>query len=233
MSIRTIFLFLSLGMKMAASLHRGPDATPWTCPTDFTVHQPGYWQNSIPGPPTNPSTFDTQNGTVALCSAKCRNYHLTVPNASCDAFELVQPTTANASTECYIYPHPLQSPFEPFEVPGGNVITCVAPAAPTPSPGYPTTGHTFPRVSNCWGDDPYISDELWTYHGFPSMTNDTWADYDVLYLNPFDSCCWKQQMQDWVPRIQAIKQKNPQAVVLATFHATEVWAEDLVTTGGV
>ncbi len=32
----------------------------------------------------------------------------------------------------------------------------------------------------------------------------------------------------WVPRVRAIKERNPSAVVLATFHATEIWAEDLV-----
>jgi hypothetical protein len=50
----------------------------------------------------------------------------------------------------------------------------------------------------------------------------------VLYLNPFDSCCWLKQMNDWVPRIQAIKAVKPSAVVLATFHATEIWSEDLI-----
>ena len=35
-------------------------------------------------------------------------------------------------------------------------------------------------------------------------------------------------MVSWVPRVRAIKERNPSAVVLATFHATEIWAEDLV-----
>eukprot|EP01052_Picozoa_sp_SAG31_P018276 SAG31_NODE_1289_length_8983_cov_9.783543_5_plen_172_part_00 len=69
---------------------------------------------------------------------------------------------------------------------------------------------------------------MWDYVGFPNVTNATWADYDVHYLNPFDSCCWLREMDSWVPRIKAIKTKNPEAIVLATFHATEIWNEDLV-----
>ena len=68
-----------------------------------------------------------------------------------------------------------------------------------------TTGHTFPRLSNCWGSDPYITNDMWDYAGYPNMTNATWADYDVQYLNPFDSCCWLKEMDSWVPRIKAIK----------------------------
>ena len=52
------------------------------------------------------------------------------------------------------------------------------------------------------------------------------------YLNPFDSCCWLKEMESWVPRIKAIKERKPDAVVLATFHATEIWNEDLVITPG-
>ena len=52
--------------------------------------------------------------------------------------------------------------------------------------------------------------------------------YDVQYLNPFDSCCWKQEMDSWTALIRAIKQENPQAVVLATYHATEIWEVDLI-----
>ena len=49
-------------------------------------------------------------------------------------------------------------------------------------------------MSNCWGDDPYISDAMWDYVGFPNMSNGTWGDYDVHYLNPFDSCCWLKEI---------------------------------------
>eukprot|EP01047_Picozoa_sp_COSAG01_P079152 COSAG01_NODE_14901_length_1397_cov_1.605547_1_plen_208_part_10 len=35
-------------------------------------------------------------------------------------------------------------------------------------------------------------------------------------------------MDSWIPRVRAIKERNPNAIVLATFHATEIWAEDLV-----
>ena len=60
------------------------------------------------------------------------------------------------------------------------------------------------------------------------MTNASWARYAVHYLNPFDSCCWKKEMDSWTPMIRAIKRENPQAIVLATFHATEIWEEDLI-----
>eukprot|EP01051_Picozoa_sp_SAG22_P005361 SAG22_NODE_316_length_12517_cov_75.265180_5_plen_258_part_00 len=35
-------------------------------------------------------------------------------------------------------------------------------------------------------------------------------------------------MDSWTPRIKAIKAVNPEAVVFATFHATEIWEEDLI-----
>jgi hypothetical protein len=70
---------------------------------------------------------------------------------------------------------------------------------------------------------------MWNYLGFPNMTNASWGRYDVQYLNPFDSCCWEKEMGDWTPMIRAIKQQNSAAVVLATFHATEIWQTDLVT----
>jgi hypothetical protein len=82
--------------------------------------------------------------------------------------------------------------------------------------------------TGCRGSDPYITDEMWDYAGFPNMSNATWAAYDVHYLNPFDSCCWLKEMDSWVPRIKAIKDNNPTAITLATFHATEIWNEDLV-----
>jgi hypothetical protein len=64
------------------------------------------------------------------------------------------------------------------------------------------------------------------------MTDATWARYDVQYINPFDSCCWKREAGSWAPMIRAIKQENPQTVVLATFHATEIWEVDLADKGG-
>ena len=50
----------------------------------------------------------------------------------------------------------------------------------------------------------------------------------MLYLNPFDSCCWLKEMDSWVPRIKAVKAANPNSVVFATFHATEIWSADLI-----
>eukprot|EP01044_Picomonas_judraskeda_P015003 COSAG03_NODE_2460_length_2733_cov_29.331055_4_plen_183_part_01 len=38
-------------------------------------------------------------------------------------------------------------------------------------------------------------------------------------------------MDSWTPLIRAIKQENPQAVVLATYHATEIWEVDLIDPG--
>jgi hypothetical protein len=69
---------------------------------------------------------------------------------------------------------------------------------------------------------------MWNYLGYPNVTNASWGNYDVLYINPFDSCCWNKEMNSWAPMIKAIKTANPKAVVLATFHATEIWEEDLI-----
>ena len=65
--------------------------------------------------------------------------------------------------------------------------------------------HRWLLATGCRGSDPYITDEMWDYAGFPNMSNATWAAYDVHYLNPFDSCCWLKEMDSWVPRIKAIK----------------------------
>lgn len=61
------------------------------------------------------------------------------------------------------------------------------------------------------------------------MTMADWGRYDVQYINPFDSCCWAKEMGAWTPLVKSIKQANPAAIVLATFHATEIWEADLVT----
>ena len=42
--------------------------------------------------------------------------------------------------------------------------------------------------------------------GFPDITNETWARYDTIYINPFDSCCYLKEMSSWEARIRAIKQ---------------------------
>ena len=34
-------------------------------------------------------------------------------------------------------------------------------------------------------------------------------------------------MDTWTARVRAIKEHKPDAVVLATFHATEIWSSDL------
>ena len=115
-----------------------------------------------------------------------------------------------------------------------------------------------------------VSSEQWEYLGFPNVTNDTWADYDLQYINPSAvrwhsrthtvvrtslcvpgdvvcvdvwrrmcvalcvpsvRCCvcpmvwqdWRPSViADWVETIKAIKKRNPTAVVVGTFHTTEV-----------
>jgi hypothetical protein len=70
---------------------------------------------------------------------------------------------------------------------------------------------------------------MWDYDGFgPNITNASWGGYDTLYLNPFDSCCWRSEKDSWIPVISAIKKESPNSLVLATFHATEIWKDDLI-----
>ena len=64
--------------------------------------------------------------------------------------------------------------------------------------------------------------------GFPNVTNASWGRYDTLYLNPFDSCCWDREMDDWTTLTKVTKTENPNATVFATFHEKEIWSEDLV-----
>eukprot|EP01043_Picozoa_sp_COSAG02_P028386 COSAG02_NODE_1718_length_11207_cov_2.888999_6_plen_422_part_00 len=216
-----LLLPLMAGVWAAGRGDNGPGTITAACPAGFKPHAPGYWQNSIPGPPGHPQPpLDPKNNTPALCGAKCKTWH-----EPCVAFEV--------SGNCYIFIKSLVMPFTEYAPAITCVLSSVTPPAPPPPPPPPpqrgkTVGHTFPRLSNCWGDDPYITAAQWEYAGFPNITNDTWAEMDVLYLNPFDSCCWLKEMDDWVPRIKAIKSAKPDAVVLATFHATEIWAEDLV-----
>ena len=77
-----------------------------------------------------------------------------------------------------------------------------------------------------------MSAEIWEYLGFPNVTNETWADYHVQYLNPSaefgSSGADPQRLSDWAETVRAIKQVNPASVVLMTYHTTEVWYKDLV-----
>eukprot|EP00040_Diaphanoeca_grandis_P002930 m.23137 g.23137 ORF g.23137 m.23137 type:complete len:798 (-) comp14084_c0_seq1:81-2474(-) len=217
MPLKFLLIALSFAGVSATSLR----ATT-TCPTGFRDSPPGFWKNTLPNSNTGP--VDHANGTIALCVQKCLTYK------SCVAFEVYDDGKI-PDRGCYIFLNQLQPPFTPL--PTAISTTCVSDSMPPPPPPTPpptrgkTTGHTFPRLGNCWGADPFIPSEMWNYLGYPNMTNATWGRYDTLYLNPFDSCCWKQQMNDWVPVIRAIKEVNPTAVVLATFHATEIWMADL------
>jgi hypothetical protein len=208
-------------------------STNTTCPAGFFPYKAGLWSNPWPcGLHGVPGCHqDNTNTTLDLCAQKCK---LT---SGCLAFELYEAAPVMA---CYLFLHELQAPF----LPDASCHTCTTkklPPPPPPSPAPPpappappppqrgkTFGHTFPRLGNCWGADPYITPKQWNYLGFPNMTNESWARYDVQYLNPFDSCCWKQEMDSWTPVVRAIKRENPQAVVLATFHATEIWEVDLI-----
>ena len=49
----------------------------------------------------------------------------------------------------------------------------------------------------------------------------------MIFINPFDSCCYRKEMGSWQARIKAIRNGNPRAKILATFHTTEIWAEDI------
>eukprot|EP00729_Bicosta_minor_P016038 gene16038-4568_t len=172
-------------------------ADPPLCPAGWVPHAPGLWSNPSPcGRSYKHCTEDTVNVTVELCARKC------ALTKGCLAFELYQP----APKACFTFINTLQLPF----IPDPDCFACVSnhsgpvpppplpPPPPSPPPPHPTSGHTFPRLGNCWGPDPYITDKMWRYLGYPNVTNATWGNYDVVYLNPFDSCCWKQEMDSWV-----------------------------------
>jgi hypothetical protein len=220
------------------------------CPAGFTPHTPGFWYDAYPGPAGHPPWEDHANGTVALCGEKCRTWSGGGGAERCVAFEMNTPEGNRSMAACFLFLGSTQSPFTPYDSPGNNVTTCVVdgykppplpppppPPLPPPPPGPPaplvppvprrSSGIGFPRKGSCWGSDAFITDKMLDYIGFPNITNDTWARYDTIYINPFDSCCYLKEMGSWQARIRAIKQGNPNAKVLATFHATEIWAEDL------
>jgi parallel beta-helix repeat protein len=95
----------------------------------------------------------------------------------------------------------------------------------------PKTGHSFPRLANCWGaGEVQVSAEQWAYQGFMNVTNETWADYDLQYINP--SSDWEaDKIPDWVETIRAVKRINPSSIVVGTFHTTEVWYKDMIRNG--
>jgi hypothetical protein len=103
-------------------------------------------------------------------------------------------------------------------------------ASTVPSPRA-KQGHPFPRLANCWGaGEVQVSAEQWAYQGFMNVTNETWADYDLQYINP--SSDWQaDKIPDWAETIRAIKRTNPSAIVVGTFHTTEVWYKDMIRPG--
>ena len=224
-------LFLRATTSLSISAHHPPavQAGLRACPAGFTPHTPGYWDNSYPKCPC--SWEDTANGTVALCAQKCRTWS---GGGTCVAFENNTPEGNRSLAACFLFMDSMKSPFTPYDPPGDNVTTCVIDGykPPPPPPLVPpvprrSTGIDFPRKGSCWGSDVFITDKMLNYIGFPAITNDTWARYDTIYINPFDSCCYLKEMGSWQARIRAIKKGNPNAKVLATFHATEIWAEDI------
>ena len=228
-----------VGPKPAPAPAPPPPGPPPPCPTGYDSHAPGLWSNCKLGV-SSTCIDDKAIVTTAACAEKCN------ATKSCLAFEVYQ---VSGQKTCYLFIHELKLPF----IPDKDCLACVKhggaptpvppspPAPPSPKPPPPpppqpqrgnTTGHSFPRLGNCWGADPFITPKMWNYLGFPNMTNASWGRYDVQYINPFDSCCWKKEMDSWIPMIRAIKKENPQAVVLATFHATEIWEVDLKHKGG-
>ena len=192
-----------------------PSGPPPPCPAGYDSHAPGLWSNCKLG---NSSTCinDKAIVTTAACAEKCN------ATKGCLAFEVYQ---VSGQKTCYMFIHELKLPFIPDKdcfacVKHGGVPTPVPPSPPAPQPPPPsppppqrgnTTGHPFPRLGNCWGADPFITPKMWNYLGFPNMTNASWGRYDVQYINPFDSCCWKKEMDSWTPMIRAIKKENPHA----------------------
>eukprot|EP00035_Acanthoeca_spectabilis_P038565 m.54290 g.54290 ORF g.54290 m.54290 type:complete len:911 (+) comp9189_c0_seq1:3497-6229(+) len=205
------------------------------CPPGYVTHATGFWNNTFPDFRTDPSGVDRVNNTLPLCAAKCSGWGVgggsTEGVPRCVGFHLYADGVTTDSA-CYIYLGTVTPPFTPLPPP---TVTCLAanftPPVPPPPPTPPqrgrTTGHPFPRVGTCWGPDPWITEAMWNYVGFPNITNASWGHADVLYINPFDSCCYQKQMSSWAPLIKAIKAANPAAIILATFHATEIWADDL------
>jgi len=157
---------------------------------------------------------------------------------SCDSpFTSYDPPNANVTT-CVVdgyTPGPGPAPGPPPPPPPPPAPPAPGPPPPPPQPPPPvvppvpgrSTGVDCPRLGSCWGTDVAITDKMLNYIGFPGMTNDTWARYDTIFINPFDSCCYLKEMGSWQAHIRAIKKGNPSAKVLATFHATEIWAEDI------
>jgi len=68
------------------------------CPAGFVLHAAGFWQDSVPGPPTHPSGVDTANSTLELCSRKCTTY-----GKPCAAFELSTPAHTSSDLKACVY----------------------------------------------------------------------------------------------------------------------------------
>jgi hypothetical protein len=143
---------------------------PPNCPSEWVSHAPGTWSNpagadlSPCGGHSTTCHEDTENGTLVLCARKCE------ATLRCIGFEVYQPAPA----ACYVFLDTLAAPFTP----NPDCVACIKPGTPTPPPAPPppTTlpptppnrgpthgNHTFPRLGNCWGADPYITPKMWNY----------------------------------------------------------------------
>jgi len=153
---------------------------PPPCPTGYkSAPATGFWSNAYPGPAGHPPWTDGANGTVELCATKCSTW---VNNGTgrCVAFEINTPGGKRSAAACFLFLGSCENPFTRYgpgtAPPNTPINTCVVdgytppplpPAPPPPPPpGCPTsscpqrgktTGHEFPRLSNCWGSDPYIT----------------------------------------------------------------------------
>ena len=111
--------------------------------------------NAYPGPPGHPSWVDNANGTAALCGRKCTTWHGS--EKRCVAFEANIPNGNLSEAACYLFLGTIQDPFVPLQYPlPSTVTTCIIDGFKPPPPPPPppqrgkTSGHTFPRLSNCW-----------------------------------------------------------------------------------
>ena len=190
------------------------------CPAGFASHASGYWANADEKTPTGHSKNVSECGAFCLSKTGCAGYEVY------DPWCVTEPSSRGGSA-CYTFSNGLGLPFTADN--RGLIRTCVKKTT-VPSPRA-RKRHPFPRLANCWGaGELTVSAEQWAYQGFMNVTNETWADYDLQYINP--SSDWQaDKIPDWAETIRAIKRTNPSAIVVGTFHTTEVWYKDMIRPG--